>query len=63
MYVEGSYVKNNEKARLVSPMFRPSMKCLKFYYHMNGRQIGNISLSRMNNYNNKSEQKRVKYQL
>jgi len=44
MYVESSLKKKGAKARLISPIFESSMKCLKFYYHMRGRTIGKLSV-------------------
>ena len=45
MYIESSQAKLGDTARLVSPFFAHSSTnkhCLKFYYHMKGRHIGEL---------------------
>lgn len=52
MYIEGSSKNINDKARLVSPIYKNEANntCLEFYYHMYGSGIGqlNVYLKRIN---------------
>lgn len=44
MYIEGSFPRNEgEVARLLSPrLTSPNQKCLKFYYHAYGIDMGDL---------------------
>ena len=50
LYIESSSPRRNlDKAILISPVIPAGQACLKFYYHMNGKDIGKLKLKLFSN--------------
>lgn len=44
MYIEVSSVNTGARAKLLSPALTPISKCVSFYYHMYGIDIGTLNV-------------------